>query len=577
MIAFPPRSIRARVFLGSMLVLAVAVGVVALAIPGIARDHELDVLGPRLQSDAQLAADLALDGFRQRDPSLLDPLARRISADAGLRVTFIAVDGVVLGESDADRTTMEDHATRPEVIPALHGSPGRSLRHSTTLGRDLLYVAVPVRDGDQVIGVARVALPLIAVNVLASRLVASLAFGALVAIGLALVLSWLVARAITLPIERITARAEREEGIDGNIRGPEEVQRLAGALRRADASLREQRAETQRERDHLAALIDDLADAIFIADRDGRIELANAAARASAGDDVVGRDLAQVVREHEALEAIAAARDGREHTATVERADPRRFLRVVVRPLAGQQLLIVVQDLTNLRRLETMRSDFVANVSHELRRPIGSLKAMAETLEEGALDDPAVARDFVARMHREIDGLAQLVNELLTLTRLESRTEALDVERRSPAQLLNDAARRMGPLATRAGITMVVENTKAPDVRVDPERIGQVLANLLHNAVKFTPAGGTIRLGAADGDGFVTFHVTDTGAGIAQADLERIFERFFKTDRARSTEGTGLGLAIAKHVVQAHGGHIEATSAGPGHGATFRFTLPKVE
>ena len=172
MAALLPRTVRARVFLGSVLVLAAAVGIIALAIPTIARDHEVDVLGPRLQSDAQLAADLARDGFRARDPSVLDPLAHRISADAGVRVTFIATDGVVLGESDTDRTTMENHATRPEVVPALHGAVGESLRHSVTLDRDLLYVAVPVRDGDQVIGVSRVALPLIAVNALASRLVA---------------------------------------------------------------------------------------------------------------------------------------------------------------------------------------------------------------------------------------------------------------------------------------------------------------------------------------------------------------------------------------------------------------------
>lgn len=571
-----PRTIRARSFLGSVLAVIAAFAVVALAVPTIARDHEIDVVGARLAADATLAADLAREGFRSNDPSVLDPLAHRIAGDAAIRVTFIANDGRVLGESDTDYRAMENHATLLEVAPALAGGQGRAVRQPATLGPELLYVAVPVRDGDRVIGVARTAVPLTAVDALATRLAGSLAAGALVAALVALALSYLIARAITRPIERITDAAERDPSADlREVRGPVEVERLAAALDRAAASVREERAATQAERDHLATLIDELGDAIFIADSDGRIALTNASARRIAGTDVSGRRLVEVIREHEALEAIDAAKDGKEHVATIERSDPRRFLRVIARPLERDQLLVVLQDLTTLRRLETVRSDFVANVSHELRRPITALKAMAETLEEGALDDPSAARDFVSRMHREIDGLAQLVNELLALTRLESRAESLSLDRRVPLQLLRDAARRMGPLAARAGVALVVESSKAGEVRADADRIGQVLANLVHNSVKFTPAGGTVRLAAEDDGDHVVFTVTDSGLGIETADLDRIFERFYKADRARSSEGTGLGLAIAKHIVQAHGGTIVAKSAGIGHGATISFTLPR--
>ena len=576
MTALLPRTIRARAFLGAVLAVLVAVLVVGAAVPTIARDHEIDVVGARLASDASLAADLARDGFRANDPAILDPLAHRIGADAGIRVTFIATDGRVLGESDTDYRTMENHATRPEVVPALGGTPGRAVRQSATLGPDLLYVAVPVRDGDRVIGVSRVALPLVAVDALAARLAGSLVLGLIAAAVVALAASYFIARAITRPIERITEAAERDAGTDlPDLRGPVEVERLAGALHRAASSVAEGRAATQAERDHLAALIDELADAIFIADRDGRIALTNAAAARMAGADAVGRRLVEVIRDHESLEAIDAARDGREHIATVERSEPRRFHRVIVRPLERDQLLVVIQDLTTLRRLETMRSDFVANVSHELRRPITALKAMAETLEEGALADPTAARDFVGRMHREIDGLAQLVNELLALTRIESGQEPLALVAVSPARLLSDSARRIGPLAARSSISLLVDPNTAADVRADPARVDQVLTNLVHNAVKFTPEGGTVRLGAEDDGAFVVFTVSDTGAGIDAADLDRIFERFYKADRARSTEGTGLGLAIAKHLVQAHGGTISASSAGHGRGATFRFTLPR--
>jgi two-component system phosphate regulon sensor histidine kinase PhoR len=568
-----PRSIRARVLLGSVITILVALAVVALAVPGIATQHEIDVLGARLASEAALAGDLSRDMFVRADADALDLLAKRIASDAAVRVTFVATDGTVLGESAEDRRTMENHASRPEIIPALAGSEGRAVRHSATVDRDLLYVAVPARSGDRVVGVSRLALPLVAVDALAARLSISL----LAAAGLAGVAAFLAAlviqRVVVRPLEILTERAEAQDA-SFDIRGPVEIERLAAALRRSSAAVRAEHAAAEAERDRLATLIDQLGDAIFIADADGRVLRANAAARSTAGPDVIGRHLPEVIRDHETLAAIASARAGREATATIERSEPRRFIRAVARRLEGGQLLLVLQDLTALRRLETMRSDFVANVSHELRRPITSLKAMAEALEEGALNDAAVARDFVHRMHQEIDGLAQLTNELLTLTRIESGTETLTLLPQSPAGLLADCARRMGPLAARAEVTLRVEPSDAPAVRADGERVAQVLANLVHNAVKFTPAGGSVRLSAAREDGRVVFSVADTGVGIDRADLERVFERFYKADRARSGGGTGLGLAIAKHIVQAHGGRIEARSDGPGRGATFRFTLP---
>jgi len=571
-----PRSIRARVLLGSVATILVALSVVAAAVPGIATQHEIDVLGSRLASEAALAGDLSRDLFVRADADALDLLAKRIASGASVRVTFVATDGTVLGESDEDRRTMENHASRPEIVPALAGQGGRAVRHSATVGRDLLYVAVPVRAGDRIVGASRLALPLVAVDALAGRLSVSLLAAAALAGVASFVAALVIQRVVVRPIELLTDRAEAHDA-SYEIRGPVEIERLAAALRRSSAAVRDEHAAAEAERDRLATLIDELGDAIFIADADGRVLLANAAARATAGQDVIGRRLAEVIRHHETIAAIAAAREGREATATIERADPRRFMRAVARPLEGGQILLVLQDLTTLRRLESVRSDFVANVSHELRRPITSLKAMAEALEEGALDDRVVAGDFVHRMHQEIDGLAQLTNELLALTRIESGVETLTMLPQSPGELLADCARRMGPLAARADVALLVEPSATPAVRADGERVAQVLANLVHNAVKFTPAGGSVKLSAAREDGRVAFSVSDTGVGIERADLERVFERFYKADRSRSGGGTGLGLAIAKHIVQAHGGRIEAKSDGPGRGATFRFTLPIAE
>ena len=340
----------------------------------------------------------------------------------------------------------------------------------------------------------------------------------------------------------------------------------------------DERRATEAERDRLATLVAGLVDAILIIDPDERVRLANPAAeRMLAAGPLIDRRVIEVVRDHEMLDAIVRARGGSEVIVQVERAEPQRLLRVVARRLEGGDLLVTIHDLSTVRRLETMRADFVANVSHELRTPIATLKAIAETLQGGAIDDRAVARDFVSRMQEEIDGLAQLVQELLSLARVESGADRLALAEVDAGQLLRDAARRMSALAERADVALEVDAAAdLPHVSADPERIGQVLANLVHNAVKFTPAGGLVALTAIADGPRVELAVRDTGSGIDRADLDRIFERFYKSDRSRASGGTGLGLAISKHIVHAHGGEMRASSDGPGRGATFTFTLPAV-
>ncbi len=346
-------------------------------------------------------------------------------------------------------------------------------------------------------------------------------------------------------------------------------------VRRAAVEAQDERRATVAERDRLATLVAGIVDAILILDAGERVRLANPAAEEMlAAGPLVGRRVIDVVRDHELLDAIARARTGAEATAQIERTQPQRLLRVVARRLEGGELLVTIHDLSTIRRLEAVRADFVANVSHELRTPIATLKAIAETLQSGAIDDRAVARDFVSRMQEEIDGLAQLVQELLSLARIESGADRLALAPIAPGLLLRDTARRMTALAERAGVAIEIDaGPDLPDVTADAERVGQVLANLVHNAVKFTPAGGRVTLSAVVQHGQVEFRVRDSGIGIDPADLDRVFERFYKSDRSRAGGGTGLGLAIAKHIVQAHGGEIRAASAGPGQGATFTFWL----
>ncbi|CAN5115785.1 ATP-binding protein [soil metagenome] len=568
-----------RVALASVVIVMVGLAGVALAAPLVAREHDMDALAARLASEAAIAGELAREDLAARDGDRLDALARRIAAASGTRVTLVGRDGTVLGESDQDRRVMDDHRSRPEVAAALRGERGTAARPSETLGRDLLYVAVPVRQGDAIVGVARTALPLAAVDPLAARLSQVILAAAAAAALAALVVALLLARAVTRPLTVLSERAERSSAgqqTDFAVAGPREIEQLAGALRRMSDAFAAEHLSATRERDRLATLLDELGDAIVIAAPDDRVVLANAsAARAFGASSLGGRRLAEVVREHEVIEAVERARRGESVALEVERSNPQRWLRVIARRIEAGQVLLVLQDLSALRRLETVRRDFVANVSHELRTPIASLKAMVETLEAGALDDPPAARDFVARMQAEIDGLAQLVNELLALSRAESGREALSFGASSPADLLAAAARRMAPLAERACVTLEVAAPGAlPAVRADAAKIGEVVGNLVPNAAKFTKSGGRVTLAAEPRDGSVAFTVRDTGMGIAAADLDRVFERFYKGDEARAGGGMGLGLAIATHLVRAHGGEMSVASEGPGRGAAFTFTLP---
>jgi len=241
--------------------------------------------------------------------------------------------------------------------------------------------------------------------------------------------------------------------------------------------------------------------------------------------------------------------------------------------LAGSTLLLF-QNLTRLRRLETVRQDFVSNISHELRTPLASIKALAETLEDGALEDPPAARRFLERMLTVVDALSQMIEELFELTRIEAGKTPLKMGAVKPCVLIKQAVERLSLQAERAGLSISVNcQEDLPAILADARRLEQVVVNLLHNAIKFTPSGGQITVTSWVEGEFVVFCAQDSGVGIQAENLARIFERFYKTDRARTTGGAGLGLAIVRHLVEAHGGKVWAESI-EGQGSSFYFTVP---
>lgn len=398
----------------------------------------------------------------------------------------------------------------------------------------------------------------------------------------------ILAQSIVWPIDELTdlagALADGRFERTALVAGPVEVARLGQALNNTAEALRRTFARIELERDRTAAVLAQMADAVLLADGRGRIILANPAAALILDIDLDrarGRRLEEILRESELIELVQSPSPPETPvTRMIERGSPRRLLRAVYSALEGgeaNQRMLVVQDLSEVHRLESVRRDFVANVSHELRTPITAIKVMAETLEDGGLADPVAARDFVHRIQMEVSGLAQLVEELLELSRVESGRVGLNISDLPAAELVSTAVERMQPLAARAGVALLAGTAgDLPSVRADPERVAQVFSNLIHNAIKFTPPAGSVTVTAAQSDGYVCFSVQDTGLGLEAKDQERIFERFYKADRARASEGSGLGLAIVKHLVQAHGGEVSVHSAGKGTGACFTFTLPAV-
>ncbi|GAB4402414.1 MAG: hypothetical protein OHK003_29820 [Anaerolineales bacterium] len=340
-----------------------------------------------------------------------------------------------------------------------------------------------------------------------------------------------------------------------------------------DTELTSLRAENER----LATLLEQLTDGVLIADADGRVQFANpAVCKLFAIENPIPQSVAQVVRSHQLIEAWKRCQQTREiQIEAVEIPIRRQYLQIIVIPDRHEGgSLILAQDLTQVRKLETVRRDFISNVSHELRTPLASLKALTETLQGGALTDPEVGPRFLDRIHTEVDALTQMTQELLDLSRIESGQVQLNFESISPRKLIHSAAERMKAQAERANLKLDVRcEDGLPNIKADKGRLEQVLVNLIHNAVKFTKPGGRVTLSAESVPGGVRCAVRDTGVGIPSESLSRIFERFYRVDSSRTGSGTGLGLSISRHIVEAHDGKIWAESE-EGRGSVFYFEIP---
>jgi two-component system phosphate regulon sensor histidine kinase PhoR len=585
-------SIRWRITVPYIVVIIITTLGLTLYISSEVRQTQLYEMESRVVAEARLMAANVRDNLPDAGMDRLE-IRRLVSTWAEVidgRITIIAADGAILGDSHLSSLEAGTQLYQPEIQQALADGFGTSVRYSNELAREVIYAAVTIETDGVLRGWVRLALPLDEVQRSVQQLQETILIAGGITAGFSILLAMYIASRTTSPVKRLTASVERMATGDLGMRllptTRDEIGKLTRALNHMADQLRDKVSTLAVERSRLSAVLETMADGVIITDEDGRIELFNPAAAhilQYEGERALGRRFSQVAYSHRLIELWSRCYEtGENQNETVETSLYGNFLQVTITPLPGAQerYLTMLQDLTHVRRLETVRRDFISNISHELRTPLASLALVVETLQDGAITDPPAARRFLTHMQTELASLTQMVEELLELSRIESRRVPLVTRAVTVETLIEQPVERLLPQAERKGVALNVSlQADLPRVRADATRIHQVVTNLVHNAIKFTPADGVITIFARryepeddEASEAVVIGVTDTGIGIPEEDAERIFERFYKADRARSEEGTGLGLAIAKHIVQGHGGRIWVEST-VGIGSTFYFTL----
>jgi len=553
-----------------------------------------------------------------RSHSLADIAAQEGQA-AGARATIIDSSGKVLADSESNSANMESQAVREEFSAALAGKPGRGERPSSSLGVPFLYVAVPISGG-----AVRLGYPLSDVEAVQSAVHRWLAWGSALALTIALLVAAIASTSTARRLEHIVEVAAHiaEGDLKARVQdgGLDEIGRLGGALDQTARQVERSFAAVRSSQRQLETLLNSMQDAVIAVSADGLVQWANQPMDRLVSQRVrLNAPVVEIIRDPDFLATVNAATTDKEvKTARATSIVPGRAFDVTAAPLPGGGAVAVLRDLTETERVEKTRRDFIANVSHELRTPLTSIQGYSETLLDTTPENGAPTREFLDIIRKNAARMSRLTEDLLTLARVESGETRFDAEPVPPLELLHDAEESFREIAKGYGVELQIQETPAgnapagngsekseseksgseksgsgkssssesisakshspetlPRVLADREAIHQVFSNLIDNAMKYGRTGGKVVLGARSGPRGVEFYVQDFGAGIPSEHLPRLFERFYRVDKARSREsgGTGLGLAIAKHIMLAHGGSIRAESE-LNHGSRFLFTLP---
>jgi two-component system, OmpR family, phosphate regulon sensor histidine kinase PhoR len=589
-----------RIFLTYLLVIALCAAAVGFFAVRSARSFYVTHTESELQARAQLVREQIVADIGTKSADALELLVRRLGAASGTRITLIsaglpaAVSGTVLADSDSVPAEMGDHSDRPEFRQALQGRTGVSIRHSTTLDEEMMYVAVPVVEDGRVTSVVRAAIPLTRVNSALAELYWRIGLSAVVVAVIAALIGLLVSSRISRQMREIKDGAERLAGGDFayKLYVPRtlEFAAVAESLNAMAEELDEKIGTLTRERNEREAVLASMVEGVLAVDADERIIALNAAAAGLAGvstEEAEGHSVQEVLRNPDLQRVVAQTLSGQEPVEAdiIMRvgAEERSLQANGTLLRAGDSesspgAVVVLNDVTRLKRLEAVRRDFVANVSHELKTPVTSIKGFAETLEDGALDDPETARRFVGIIVGQADRLNSIIGDLLSLSTLEQREgeSRLSLDETDICDVLRVAVEVCEPKAQAKQIPISVACTRCVLTAVNPPLLEQAVVNLVDNAVKYSPEGSAVQVDLTEAQDEIVISVTDHGPGVPREHLPRLFERFYRVDKARSRDlgGTGLGLAIVKHIAQAHGGSVSVDSV-VGLGSTFRIHLPR--
>jgi two-component system phosphate regulon sensor histidine kinase PhoR len=530
--------------------------------------------------------------FDPLDEKMIDGLCKEAGRSSSTRITVILPSGRVIGDTESDPKTMDNHADRLEFISALKGDTGSSIRHSLTLERNLMYVGIPVKKGNEVLMVVRTSIPVDVIDQAIKAIQGKIMLGGLVIAVIAAFISLIISRRITKPIERLKKGAELFLKGDFQYRMPlsniEEIGSLYESMKDMAQELHDRINTITQQRREIEAILSSMVEGVVAVDTEEKIINMNSAAAKMLGCDykkVQGRSMQEAVRNTVFQGFVSEALSSKE---PVEKdmdlsPDERQMINghgTILRDAEENRIgaLIVLNDITRLRRLENIRREFVANVSHEIKTPITAIKGFVETLSDGGVKDEGDAKRFLEIIEKHVKRLETIIEDLLSLSRIEKdvETEGIQLMETKIRDVLETAIQVCRPNAESKGINMELSCDETYTAKMDPPLFEQAVVNLLDNAIKYSPENSLVRLEAARKNGEMVIDIIDKGCGIEKKHLPRLFERFYRVDKARSRKlgGTGLGLAIVKHIVQAHGGRVTVISS-PGEGSTFSIHIPK--
>ena len=555
------------------------------------RRFYLEEISSDLEMRARLIEKYVLEHFNPLNKKQIDSICKEIGKSTPTRITVILPSGRVVGDSADDPERMDNHLDRPEIIQALQGGVGVSTRHSRTLLKNMMYVGIPLRDESGTIGVVRTSMPLTSIDEVVEDVQIKISVAGLFIALLAAFVSLWVSRRISRPIEEIKRGAERFAGGDLQGRLPvfdsEEIGSLSEAMNQMAAELHKRINTVTEQRGEMEAMLSSMVEGVIAVDAEERvISMNHAAAKmfVCSPSKTQGRSIQEVVRNTVLQQFVKEAISSQKplEKDIILYSDGERFLNThgsLLRDAEGNQMgaLIVLNDVTRLRKLENMRREFVGNVSHEIKTPITAIKASVETLRDGAMKTPADAEQFLEIAGRHVVRLEAIIEDLLSLSRIERdhEKEGIRLSRGKIREALEAAIQVCRPNADSKDVELALVCDEGIVVNMNSPLFEQAVINLLDNAIKYSHEKSKVAVEVTQTDSETVLSVEDHGRGIEKEHLPRLFERFYRVDKARSRElgGTGLGLAIVKHIAQAHKGRVTVESKH-GKGSTFSVHLP---